>query len=92
MPMVSIIIPVYNDKAHVSRAIESAFNQTMKQIEVIVVDGGSTNGTIQAFAPHEELLKISPTYQELWKAYQELLKAQQRPEASNTTPGERDSL
>jgi len=28
------------------------------------------NGTVEAFAPHEELLKTSPTYQQLWKAQQ----------------------
>jgi len=31
-PIVSIIIPVYNDEAHVARAIESALNQTMKEV------------------------------------------------------------
>lgn len=48
MPKVSIIIPVYNDKKRVGRAIESALTQTLKQVEVIVVDDGSTDGTENA--------------------------------------------
>lgn len=44
-PIVSIIIPVYNDEAHVARAVESALNQTMKEVEVVVVDDGSTDNT-----------------------------------------------
>ena len=45
MPSVSIIIPVYNDEKHIGLAIESAFAQTLDDIEVIVVDDGSTDGT-----------------------------------------------
>ncbi|MBN1594253.1 MAG: glycosyltransferase family 2 protein [Candidatus Coatesbacteria bacterium] len=45
MPKVSIIIPVYNDEAHVERAIQSALSQTLEDIEVVVVNDGSTDGT-----------------------------------------------
>ena len=40
-PLVSIIIPVYNGSNFVSEAIESALNQTYKNIEIIVVNDGS---------------------------------------------------
>ena len=44
-PLVSIIIPVYNGANYVSEAIESAINQTYKNIEIIVVnDGSNDNG------------------------------------------------
>lgn len=42
-PLVSIIIPVYNGANYVAEAIESAINQTYKNIEVIVINDGSTD-------------------------------------------------
>lgn len=42
-PLVSIIIPVYNGADYVAEAIESAINQTYKNIEIIVVNDGSTD-------------------------------------------------
>ena len=44
-PAVSIIISVYNDEEYVGSAIESALGQTLDDIEVVVVDDGSTDGT-----------------------------------------------
>jgi len=46
MPKVSVIIPTYNREEVVSRAIDSALNQTLSDIEIIVVDDASTDGTI----------------------------------------------
>lgn len=44
-PLVSIIIATYNRSDAVFRAIESVLNQTYKNIEIIVVDDGSTDNT-----------------------------------------------
>jgi glycosyltransferase involved in cell wall biosynthesis len=44
-PLVSIIIPTYNDKKDVSRSINSALSQSYKNIEVIVIDDASKDGT-----------------------------------------------
>ena len=46
-PLVSIIIPVYNSSAFVVEAVRSALSQTYSQIEVIVVDDGSTDNSLQ---------------------------------------------
>ncbi|PSB13282.1 glycosyl transferase family 2, partial [filamentous cyanobacterium CCP2] len=42
VPSLSIIIPTYNRPELLSRAVQSALNQTESDIEVIVVDDGST--------------------------------------------------
>lgn len=46
-PEVSIIIPTYNTAAYVAKAIGSALNQTLSNIEVIVVDDGSSDQTVE---------------------------------------------
>lgn len=44
-PLVSIVIPAYNDEEHIATALESCLAQTLRDIEVIVVDDASTDGT-----------------------------------------------
>lgn len=43
MPTLSIVIPLYNKGAHIERTIESVWNQTFQDFEIIVIDGGSTD-------------------------------------------------
>lgn len=42
-PVVSIIVPVYNVEAYIEECLESIINQTYQQLEIIVVDDGSTD-------------------------------------------------
>ena len=42
---VSVIIPVYNAEKYICRVIESLKNQTLRAIEIILVDDGSTDGS-----------------------------------------------
>ena len=44
---ISIITSVYNNKETIKDAIESVLNQTYKNIEYIIVDGASSDGTIE---------------------------------------------
>ena len=43
---VSIVIPSLNAAAHIAPCVESALNQTYRDTEIIVVDAGSTDGTL----------------------------------------------
>jgi glycosyltransferase involved in cell wall biosynthesis len=45
-PLVSVIIPCYNSAAHITAAVDSVLTQDYANIEVIVVDDGSTDNSI----------------------------------------------
>jgi glycosyltransferase involved in cell wall biosynthesis len=49
-PTVSAIIPAYNAARTVGRAVESCLSQTYPPIEVLVVDDGSVDGTVEVVA------------------------------------------
>lgn len=55
---VSIIIPCYNARNWVAEAIHSCFNQTYPFIEVIVVDDGSTDGSLQVLEGFGSRIKL----------------------------------
>jgi glycosyltransferase involved in cell wall biosynthesis len=56
--LVSAIIPVYNGKAYVAAAIESALAQSYPKLEIIVTNDGSTDGTDEVLARYRESIVI----------------------------------
>jgi glycosyltransferase involved in cell wall biosynthesis len=45
MPLISVIIPVYNVKKHLKECLDSVCGQTLTDFEVICIDDGSTDGS-----------------------------------------------
>lgn len=45
-PLISIIMPSYNSEKYIREAIESVITQSYKNVELIIMDGGSTDNTI----------------------------------------------
>lgn len=54
-PLVSVVIPCYNDEKYVEKAVQSILHQTSEKIEIIVVDDGSNKRTKKI------LKKLRPT-------------------------------
>ena len=45
MPKISVIVPVYNTEKYIEKCLKSILNQTMNDIEIIVVNDGSTDNS-----------------------------------------------
>lgn len=56
-PSISVVIPAYNRKEAALRAVNSVLAQSEKNVEVLLVDDGSTDGTKEAFAQPPERVR-----------------------------------
>ncbi|MDF2617290.1 MAG: glycosyl transferase family 2 [Sedimentibacter sp.] len=54
MNLISIVIPVYNVEKYLSRCLESILSQSLKEIEIIVVNGGSTDNSLEICRYYEK--------------------------------------
>jgi glycosyltransferase involved in cell wall biosynthesis len=58
MALISVIIPTYNRAVWVTEAVASVLAQTFRDIEVLVVDDGSDDATLEALAPFFKHIKV----------------------------------
>lgn len=60
-PKVSVVIPIWNTEKYLERCLESVVNQTLKDIEIICVNNGSTDSSseiIEKFAKNDDRIKV----------------------------------
>ena len=55
-PKISVIIPVYNLENYISNCIESIINQVYKNLEIIVVDDGSSDNSWEKILKYDNTL------------------------------------
>ena len=57
-PFISIITVVFNNVSHLQKTINSILNQKYKNFELIVIDGGSTDGTLDVIKKNKKKIDI----------------------------------
>ena len=61
MPKVSIIVPVYNTEKYLAQCLDSIINQSLKDIEILCVDDGSTDSSpeiLKEYAKKDSRIRI----------------------------------
>ena len=53
MVKISIIVPCYNTKLYIEKCLNSLINQTLKEIEIICIDGSSDDGSFEVLREYE---------------------------------------
>ena len=56
--LISVIIPVYNRPEQIKKAVDSVLNQSYKNLEIIVVDDGSTDETPETLSQFKEEISV----------------------------------
>ena len=51
---ISVVMPCLNSAVYIGKAIESVIGQTLKELELIIVDAGSTDGTLEIIEEYQE--------------------------------------
>ena len=62
MPEVSVIIPIYNTAAYLRKALDSICDQTLKELEIILIDDGSTDDSgavCDAYAQRDNRIRVT---------------------------------
>lgn len=54
MPRISVVVPIYNGEQYLKRCVDSVLEQTYKDIEVLLVNDGSTDGSLEILREYEQ--------------------------------------
>ncbi|MCY1521615.1 poly-beta-1,6 N-acetyl-D-glucosamine synthase [compost metagenome] len=60
-PLVSVIIPAYNAEKTIKETLDSVFRQTYQPIEIIVVNDGSTDHTLEILKTYQDKIHLIST-------------------------------
>lgn len=64
-PLISVIIPIYNMEAYLSRCLDSVLNNTYRNLEIICVDDGSRDGSAEILRAYaEKNSRVVPIFKE----------------------------
>ena len=77
----SAVLPAFNEKDSVVDSVLALLNSKVPELEIIVVDDGSTDGTASRMQSHFEMTPIQPVHQELLETepVREVLRSQTNP-------------
>lgn len=59
MPLVTIIIPVYNTEKYLRKCLDSVVNQTYKNIEIIVINDASTDQSLNILKSYASITRCA---------------------------------
>ena len=62
-PKISVIVPIYNGESYIERCINSILNQTFQDFELILIDDGSKDNSLEMLKKFEQIEKIKVYYQ-----------------------------
>src|SRR5690554_5825547 len=64
-PKVTVIVPFFNSENYIRECIESLVNQTLKELEIICINDGSTDGSyeiVQEYAQRDDRIVLISKY------------------------------
>lgn len=60
-PLISVVMPMYNQEKYIRQCLESVINQTLKNLEIIVINDGSTDSSLEivkGYADKDDRIKV----------------------------------
>jgi len=57
-PTISVVVPAYNEERYIAEALDAVLAQTLAPAEVIVVDDGSTDGTVEIVGRYGDRVRL----------------------------------
>ena len=62
-PLITVIVPLYNKVNEIERSLQSIYHQTVTEYELIIIDGGSTDGSLELAESHLKDSRIRLVHQ-----------------------------